>query len=168
MDTFTRTIWNKGKRTEKRKGDGDMMQNRYEDNLMNELAVPFILNKNFNYKEENHDLLNAFYRSTLDKFIDNNSHYLMVKDASYYHVYYDPEFADANKLVEDPHYLQSLTCTKFSSAEDAIYSFQEELRRDVEELGVLERDEEGNDVWTFYLTPVELGIVLDDYDYVQD
>ncbi|WP_317396483.1 hypothetical protein, partial [Faecalicoccus pleomorphus] len=37
-----------------------------------------------------------------------------------------------------------------------------------EDLGVLERDEEGNDVWTFYLTPVELGIVLDDYDYVQD
>ena len=145
-----------------------MLTSRYEDNLMNELAVPFILNKDFLYKENNSDLLNAFYRSALDKIIENDSHYLLVKESDSYHVFYDPEFADIDRMKNHPEYLKSLSQTKYYSAEDAVYSFQEELRRDVEDLGVLERDEEGNDVWTFYLTPVELGIVLDDYDYVQD
>lgn len=145
-----------------------MLQNSYEDNFMNELAVPFILNKDFIYKENNCDLLNALYRSTLDKIIDNNSHYLMIRDAEQYHVYYDPEFADAKRISKDSEYLKSLSHHTYSSAEEAVFSFKEDIQHDVEDLGVLEKDEEGNDVWNFYLTPVELGVVMDDYYYVQN
>lgn len=145
-----------------------MLQNSYEDNLMNALAVPFILSKDFIYKENHSGVVNAFYRSALDKIIENDSHYLLVRESDNYYVFYDPEFADINRMKNDPEYLNSLAHTKYHSARDAIYSFQEDIRRDAEELGVLERDEEGNSVWTFYLTPVELGVALDDYDFVQN